>query len=111
MTRRGKFVRRSARRYLEWREYAAWTLSLAWHQALGSGARPLEGPIEVEATICHRPGRRADIDNLGKAVLDAGNGILWRDDRQVVRLVLQLREVERGQERLELSVRFASAAD
>jgi len=24
-----------------------------------------------------------DIDNLGKAVLDACNGILWKDDRQI----------------------------
>lgn len=28
-----------------------------------------------------------DVDNLAKAVMDAGNGLLWPDDAQVVRLV------------------------
>ena len=30
-----------------------------------------------------------DIDNLAKAVLDAGNGILWQDDRQIYKMTLQ----------------------
>jgi Holliday junction resolvase RusA-like endonuclease len=29
----------------------------------------------------------ADVDNLAKAVLDAGNGVCWHDDRQVVELI------------------------
>lgn len=29
----------------------------------------------------------ADVDNLAKAVLDAGNGVLWHDDRQVAVLL------------------------
>ena len=38
-----------------------------------------------------RPGR-PDCDNLAKAVLDAGNGVLWSDDAQVVKLqVMKLR--------------------
>ena len=28
--------------------------------------------------------RRPDLDNLAKLVMDAGNGILWRDDAQIV---------------------------
>ena len=32
--------------------------------------------------------RRVDLDNLSKAVLDALNGYLWADDRQIVRMVL-----------------------
>lgn len=31
--------------------------------------------------------KRPDIDNLIKLVLDAGNGILWEDDVQVVSLI------------------------
>lgn len=34
----------------------------------------------------HRGNNRGDLDNLVKAVLDAGNGFLWEDDRQVVSL-------------------------
>lgn len=33
--------------------------------------------------------RRPDIDNYGKAVLDACNGILWIDDAQVVRMTIE----------------------
>lgn len=41
-----------------------------------------------------RPGRqwrpsRPDADNIAKAVLDAGNGVLWADDSQVVHLVVR----------------------
>jgi len=32
--------------------------------------------------------RRVDLDNLSKAVLDALNGCLWEDDRQIVRMLL-----------------------
>ncbi|MCH2186239.1 RusA family crossover junction endodeoxyribonuclease [Myxococcota bacterium] len=32
--------------------------------------------------------RRCDLDNLAKAVLDAGNRLLWRDDSQIDRLDL-----------------------
>jgi Holliday junction resolvase RusA-like endonuclease len=30
--------------------------------------------------------QRQDVDNVAKAVLDAANGVLWVDDRQVVQL-------------------------
>lgn len=32
--------------------------------------------------------RRVDLDNLGKAILDALNGVAWVDDSQVVLLQL-----------------------
>lgn len=31
----------------------------------------------------------ADCDNIAKAVMDAGNGVLWIDDRQVCRLTVE----------------------
>lgn len=69
-------------------------------------ATPLEGPLALSMTFSFRrpegwpkaqrdevdngkqpwrPGR-PDLDNLIKLVQDAGNGILWRDDAQIVRL-------------------------
>ena len=33
--------------------------------------------------------KRPDADNVTKAVLDAGKGVLWRDDTQVARLVVE----------------------
>lgn len=63
------------------------------------GHAPFSGPIKVtvwyvlERTQTSRgrklkPGRqpkstRPDIDNYEKALLDAGNGVLWRDDGQI----------------------------
>jgi Holliday junction resolvase RusA-like endonuclease len=34
------------------------------------------------------PIRKPDVDNIGKIVLDALNGVAWKDDRQVVSLTV-----------------------
>jgi len=59
---------------------------------------PLEGPLEVGIVVrllkpksapkkrITWPISRPDVDNYAKLVLDALNGILWRDDSQVVEL-------------------------
>lgn len=49
-------------------------------------ARPKSAPRCSSLTPCIA--KNGDADNLGKAILDAGNGVLWRDDSQVVRLVV-----------------------
>ncbi len=47
--------------------------------------QPLDTALRVELAFS---GARAnaDMDNLAKAVLDAGNGVLWRDDHQIIDL-------------------------
>ncbi len=65
---------------------------------------PLEGPLELSVRFCFRYPKswrkaardavengaepwymgRPDLDNLLKLLTDAGNGILWKDDAQVV---------------------------
>lgn len=68
------------------------------------GRSPLDGPLEVVVVGVWilpktkerrvpvprqwRP-QRPDAENVAKAVLDAGNGVLWRDDAQVVRLIVE----------------------
>ncbi len=55
--------------------------------ARAAGARPIECPVAVRAEFVFKDGRaRADIDNLAKLVLDALNGVAFKDDRQVVSL-------------------------
>ena len=70
-------------------------------------ATPLEGPLELSVIFRFRRPKnwptfqlvgvdggqwgpwhsgKPDLDNLVKLVSDAGNGILWRDDAQIVRL-------------------------
>ena len=78
----------------------------AW--AIEAGARILEGPIEVRLTAylripqsaskkrradmlanIERPTKKPDGDNLAKLALDALNGVCWKDDVQVVDLIVR----------------------
>lgn len=52
--------------------------------------QPFENPLSVTLHF-YRPRKTTaqnfgDIDNLAKAVLDACNGIIWQDDRQIEEL-------------------------
>lgn len=58
-------------------------------------APPLEGPLVVEMEFHFArprsvkrlyPTVKPDIDNVVKAVLDNGNGILWEDDRLIIEI-------------------------
>jgi Holliday junction resolvase RusA-like endonuclease len=42
--------------------------------------------------------KKPDVDNVAKLILDAGNGIFYRDDRQVVRLGVEKRVVQQDEE-------------
>jgi len=61
------------------------------------GAFPMAGPVRLEVVFERRfpkrlrsahPATRPDLDKLARAVLDALSGVLYRDDGQVVELVL-----------------------
>lgn len=63
------------------------------------GAEPKSGPVEVVLWLHPRTTRngeasktRMDIDNCIKVTLDALNGIAYGDDRQVVRLIAEVKE-------------------
>lgn len=62
-----------------------------------------EGDLGVRAVFYLGGGQEPDADNLVKALLDAGNGIGWGDDRQFVQQVV---DVMRGdvRPRIELTV-------
>jgi Holliday junction resolvase RusA-like endonuclease len=52
-----------------------------------------------------------DADNVGKAVMDAGKGVLWQDDGQVARLVVEkLYGAQDEEPRVEVLVRPLLAA-
>lgn len=46
---------------------------------------PLTGNLALSAIFYRRNRQIVDLDNLLKHLLDAGNGLLWVDDRQVTR--------------------------
>jgi Holliday junction resolvase RusA-like endonuclease len=83
----------------EWKGAAAWTM----RQAMGE--TPLFSvALEVEITAyfsCPKSdekkraprarrwhAKKPDPDNVAKAVLDAGLGVIWRDDSQISRLIV-----------------------
>lgn len=64
-----------------------------WQYNVGYVARgvspeitPLDRDLKVELNFKRNNKRKCDLDNLSKAVLDACNGIVWEDDRQIVDL-------------------------
>lgn len=76
---------------------------------------PLTGPLEVKVTFYRtvqrslskaetdrrltnkvKPTTKPDVDNYIKALLDALNGILWKDDAQIVKLEAQKRYAKKG---------------
>lgn len=76
----------------------AWQLKAQWREA------PLEGPVALYACFWMPDLRARDVDNLLKALLDAGNAAgLWGDDRQVG-AILALRYLSRENPRTELAV-------
>lgn len=75
---------------------------------------PLAGPLAVTMVFylprpqrCKRehPSVRPDVDNYAKAVLDALNGVVWRDDGQIVQLAASK---VYGDPRVEIEIREVS---
>lgn len=57
------------------------------------GVRPIDGPLRVTISVHPPDNRRRDLDNIQKALLDALEyGGAYRDDSQIVKLVVDKRE-------------------
>ncbi len=61
-----------------------------------------DGALSVTIHV-YRPRRSGDLDNRQKAVLDSLNGILWRDDEQIV-AIHAYRHDDKKNPRIELEV-------
>jgi Holliday junction resolvase RusA-like endonuclease len=56
-------------------------------RSLLSGSQPImEGPVSLRVDV-YRRRRHGDLDNTLKALLDALNGLVYRDDSQVVEIL------------------------
>lgn len=66
-------------RYFEYRERVAWA-------AKAAGVHPTDKRVSVRIEVFLYGGREGDLDNYQKTILDALNGVAWRDDRQVVEI-------------------------
>ncbi len=102
MLRRGMTTRnKAAARYLDLKEHASYLLLNARTK---SGLTPFTGDVEVSLRFERTGKRRADVDNLAKAILDAlqGAGII-ANDNQVTKLTASVEYgCENGRIHLEL---------
>ena len=61
----------------------AWVVSIAWTEmSILSGDGPSSSPLALSLHFWGAHGS-ADLDNLTKAVMDALNGIVYEDDKQI----------------------------
>lgn len=74
----------------DWKKYAAL-------QAKASGMRIIEGAVSVHLVLHPKTKKngeaskiRMDLDACAKATLDALNGVAYRDDKQIERLLVEL---------------------
>lgn len=95
MTGRGKFVKGPAKKYLQWKEAVGYALIAQRPQqtefAVAVKAKffmpipPSWSKKKQKEHIGKPVTVKPDIDNLVKGLFDAANGIVWKDDNQVVR--------------------------
>ncbi|WP_164491870.1 RusA family crossover junction endodeoxyribonuclease [Staphylospora marina] len=105
MTQRGKWLKKAAGRYLAYKNQVAWAAKAA---KLRAGIETFTGPVEFIATVYLYGNREPDADNVGKALTDSLNGIIWVDDRQITDFTVRKRKVAtKDEERAEIIVREA----
>lgn len=84
-----RFVR--GRRSFQPAKVRAWEEAIGWaaKQAM-TGIDLIEGQLRIEIQFdrARTPGRPADLGNLEKPVCDALNGVVYRDDSQIVEMLL-----------------------
>lgn len=88
---RPRFDTRSGRTYTPERTARAED-ALGWLMKISRKAsEPCEGPVRLEVFFVLGGKRKpTDADNLAKLVMDSGNKIIWVDDSQIVRLVVDV---------------------
>ena len=86
-------------RYRDFKELVQWSIV----QALGCSPVPLEGDVAVKIKF-YMPSRRNDLDNLYKGLLDACEGLLYKNDNQVKKHWVVELEKDRDSVRIELGV-------
>ncbi len=79
---RGRYL---PKRSVDFRAQFQWLL-LNETKVLEPSKKPLAVTLHFYKPIKTTAQKYGDIDNLGKAVLDACNGILWQDDSQIIEL-------------------------
>lgn len=83
MTQSGKFVKASARQYMASKNAIGWELKARMTEN-GWEMLPAKTRVAVQITIFRQDSlEKRDVDNSVKAIMDACNGVVWEDDKQV----------------------------
>lgn len=82
-TRRGEIRAVTPARTRDAEDEMGWLLKMAWRQEADASAQFGVRCRFVFSRTVAGDERRVDGDNCLKAALDAGNGVVWADDRQV----------------------------
>lgn len=104
MTQRGKYVKKNAQRYLDYKNTIAWMYK-------GNRLPKLDGKLEINVIVyLHGKttpmGMDGDVDNYIKTAMDSLNGIAYDDDRQVVRAIGEKKPCKHASEqRMEIKLR------
>lgn len=98
MTRRSKFVSKSAKRYMSNQEALKW----AFRENLNDWV--YEGAVSIAFTVHYADKRVRDLDNCMKALGDALQGIVIKNDSQIVETG-KCRIFRDGKERVTLTLR------
>ncbi len=92
----------------DYKRYTTWLGTVrAGAKRLMGRKRPYGGPVEMEVTyyLAPRPGTLPDTSNLTKAFEDALQGVVYRNDGQVCRVVAARVVTSEEPERVEFVVR------
>ncbi len=74
-----------------------------WEMKSQYKGKTLSEPISVVAEFYFKDNLRRDVDNFNKLVLDAGSGLLWKDDSQIQELVIR-KFIDKSNPRVELII-------
>lgn len=69
------------------KRYEAYREAIAYSYLAAVKMRMHEGPVGLKVIFCMPNHRRVDIDNLLKGVMDALNGLAYKDDSQVTTIL------------------------
>lgn len=92
MTQRSKWNEQSSR-YLAYKSLVGW-------EAKSAKAEKIAGDVAADLKFYICQGRRPDLDNLIKSLLDGCNNICYDDDRQVVSISAEIIKSSRKDQRV-----------
>lgn len=82
------------------------SVKMLWERQQRGLFSPYAGELSVKVAFFYfaHGRRKIDLDNLAKACLDSGNGVLWEDDTNIHHLELWKHRSDQANERTEIEI-------